>query len=92
MKRSAVVEAISNKKPKLQQTITSMFTGDLPTFVEAVGVQLQCPYCNRKLRAPQGLVINHNPHPSAGRTKVVDYYYLPNLQQSPVPLSIFSKK
>ena len=40
----------NRKKIKLQQTLTSMILGDHPKFVETVGVQLVCPYCNYKWR------------------------------------------
>ena len=44
----------NNKRNKLKHTITSMFSGDSPKFVEASGIQLLCPYCHHKFRAPQG--------------------------------------
>ena len=40
----------NRKKIKLQQTLTSMILGEHPKFVETVGVQLVCPYCNYKWR------------------------------------------
>lgn len=64
MKRSVASEANSKcKRSKLQQIRTSMFT--LPTFVAAGGVQLQCPYYNRKWRASQGLVAHRHMHERA---------------------------
>ena len=42
----------NNKRNKLKQTVTSMFSGDSPKFVEASGVQLLFPYCHHKLQAP----------------------------------------
>ena len=67
MKRSVASEANSKyKRSNLQQTRTSMFTGDLPTFVAVGGVQLQCPYYNRKLLASQGLVAHRHMHERAG--------------------------
>ena len=43
-----------------------MFRKVGPKFVEAVGVQLICPYCERKFRAPQGLVAHKHMHERAG--------------------------
>ena len=37
-----------------------------PKFVEAPGTQLLCPYCQRKFRAPQGLVAHKHMHERAG--------------------------
>ena len=50
------------KRQKLQQSITNMFGRIGPKFVEVVGVQLLCPYCHRKFRAPQGLVAHKHMH------------------------------
>ena len=44
----------ASKRPKLQQSITSMFDRTRPKFVETSGTQLLCPYCGHKFRAPQG--------------------------------------
>ena len=54
------------KRRKLQQSIRSMFQRSAPKFVEAVGVQLVCRYCNRKFRAPQGLSAHIHMHERAG--------------------------
>ena len=54
------------KRRKLQQSIRSMFQRSAPKFVEAVGVQLVCRYCNRKFRAPQGLSAHLYMHERAG--------------------------
>ena len=54
------------KRPRLQQSIDSMFRKVGPKFVEAVGVQLICPYCERKFRAPQGLLAHKHMHERAG--------------------------
>ena len=43
-----------SKRAKVQQSITSMFHGIGPRFVEASGTQVVCPYCQHKFRAPQG--------------------------------------
>ena len=43
-----------------------MFRSDCPKFVEAPGVQLVCPYCGHKFRAPQGLVSHKHMHERAG--------------------------
>ena len=37
-----------------------------PKFVEACGIQLVCPYCRRKFKAPQGLVAHKHMHERAG--------------------------
>ena len=58
------------KRPKLQQSITSMFGASEPKFVEVLGVQLACPYCHRKFRAPQGLA-NHKFMHERARDKVL---------------------
>ena len=39
-----------------------MFSGDSPKFVEASGVQLLCPYCHYKFRAPEGLIAYKHMH------------------------------
>ena len=58
MKRNLQVENVREpKRIKLQQTLTSMFKGKGPKFVEACGVQLVCPYCQRKFLAKQGFSI-----------------------------------
>ena len=54
------------KQVKVQRTITSMFRADGPKFVETTGVQLVCPYCGHKFRAPQGLVSHKHMHERAG--------------------------
>ena len=55
-----------SKQVKIQRTITSMFRSDCPKFVEATGVQLICPYCGHKFRAPQGLISHKYMHERAG--------------------------
>ena len=71
MKRNRII--VENEKPekraKLQQTITSMFHAGGPKFVEAAGVQLVCPYCHHKFRAPQGLISHKHMHERAGDNK-----------------------
>ena len=60
-----------DRKPgrnKVQRTLTSMFNQGGPKFVEVNGVQLVCPYCNHKFRAPQGLVNHKYIHERAGHT------------------------
>ena len=52
--KSQTTMARPSKRPKLQQSITSMLQGIGPKFVEATGKQLVCPYCQYKFRAPQG--------------------------------------
>ena len=54
------------KRRKLQQSIRTMFRRSGPKFVEAVGVQLVCRYCNRKFKAPQGLASHIRMHERAG--------------------------
>ena len=54
------------KRQKLQQSIKSMFLRSGPKFVEGDGVQPICRYCNRKFRAPQGLVVHIHMHERAG--------------------------
>ena len=54
------------KRRKLQQSIRTMFKRTGPKFVEAVGVQLVCRYCNRKFKAPQGLSAHIHMHERAG--------------------------
>ena len=54
------------KRRKLQQTITSMFQATGPEFVEAPGLQLVCPYCHHKFKAPQGLISHKYMHERAG--------------------------
>ena len=54
------------KRPKLLQSIKSMFSVSGPKFVEALGTQLLCPYCQCKFRVPQGLVTPKNMHERAG--------------------------
>ena len=57
MKRTLLVDKNENNKcVKIQRTLTSMFGLAGPEFTEVRGVQLICPYCHRKFRAPQGLV------------------------------------
>ena len=69
MKRNLQVENVrESKRVKLQQTLTSMFKVEGPKFVEACGVQLVCPYCQRKFKAPQGLVSHKHMHERAGDT------------------------
>ena len=54
------------KRQKLQQSITNMLGLIGPKFVEVAGVQLLCPYCHHKFRAPQGLVAHKHMHERAG--------------------------
>ena len=61
-----VVDERAPKRPKVQQAITNMFTREGPKFVEVVGVQLLCPYCHKKFKAPQGLVSHKHMHERAG--------------------------
>ena len=56
------------KRQKLQQSITNMFGLIGPKFVEVAGVQLLCPYCHHKFRAPQGLVAHKHMHERNGHT------------------------
>ena len=69
------------KRRKLQQSIWSMFHRSAPKFVEAVGVQLVCRYCNRKFRAPQGLSAHLHMHERAG-DQVILHDKLQNLSLS----------
>ena len=43
-----------------------MFTREGPKFVQIVGVQILCPYCHKKFKAPQGLVSHKHMHERAG--------------------------
>ena len=65
-RRPAFDETRLAKRPKIQQSITNMFSGVGPKFTEVVGVQLLCPYCGHKFRAPQGLVAHKHMHERAG--------------------------
>ena len=58
-------EPDSNNK---QWTITSMLNKGGPKYVEVTRVQLEFPYYNRKIRAPQGLVNHKYMHERAGDT------------------------
>ena len=64
--KSEVAGERPSKRPKLQQSITSLFHSIGPRFVEAIGTQLVCPYCQRKFRAPQGLVAHRHMHERRG--------------------------
>ena len=67
MKRNfCIIENDEGKRRKLQQTITSMFQATGPEFVEAPGLQLVCPYCHHKFKAPQGLISHKYMHERAG--------------------------
>ena len=66
MKRKNGVAVGNAKKPRLQQNIRSMFLSTGPKFVYAVGLQPVCRYCNRKFKAPQGLVVHLHMHERAG--------------------------
>ena len=67
MKRDLQIGYVNkSKRVKLQQSITTMFKMEGPKFVEACGVQLVCPYCRRKFKAPQGLVAHKHMHERAG--------------------------
>ena len=66
MKRINEFRAPKHKRPKLQQSLKSMFLRTEPQFVEAHGVQLMCRYCQRKFLAPQGLAAHIHMHERAG--------------------------
>ena len=66
MKRNLYDGQQRGKPPKLQRSIRSMFEESGPKFVEAAGVQLQCRYCSKKFRAPQGLAAHIHMHQRAG--------------------------
>ena len=67
MKRDLQIGYVNkSKRVKLQQSITTMCKMEGPKFVEACGVQLVCPYCRRKFKAPQGLVAHKHMHERAG--------------------------
>ena len=66
MKRKNGVAVGKAKKPRLQQNIRSMFLLTGPKFVDAVGLQPVCRYCNRKFKAPQGLAVHLHMHERAG--------------------------
>ena len=65
-RKPEIVDERPRKRPKVQQSLTNMFSRKGPKFVEVVGVQLLCPYCHRKFRAPQGLVAHKHMHERAG--------------------------
>ena len=65
-RKPELVDGRPLKRPKVQQSLTNMFSREGPKFVEVVGVQLLCPYCHRKFRAPQGLVVHKYMHERAG--------------------------
>ena len=67
-RRPAFDETRLAKRPKIQQSITKMFSGVGLKFTEVVGVQLLCPYCGHKFRAPQGLVAHKHMHERAGHS------------------------
>ena len=85
-----------NKRQKPQQNLTSMFRPGEPKFVEVTGVQLSCPYCNLKFRAPQGLVNHKYMHerrgdkiPKPGRPRILNPLAVaPSPQLSKVPLKV----
>ena len=66
MKRKLNAGQRRGKPQKLQRSIRSMFVQSGPKFVETVGVQLTCRYCDRKFKAPQGLVAHIHMHERAG--------------------------
>ena len=43
-----------------------MFLRSGPRYVEAPDIQQICGYCNRKFRAPQGLIVHLRMHERAG--------------------------
>ena len=59
-------QARQRKRRKLQQSVKTMFQRTGPKFVETIGVQLVCRYCNRKFKAPQGLSAHIKLHERAG--------------------------
>ena len=60
------------KRPRLQQNIRNMFLRAGPKFVNAVGLQPVCRYCNRKFRAPQGLAVHIHMHERAGDVPMME--------------------
>ena len=56
MEREPEVDEREPKRRKIQQSITSLFFGTGPKFVEASEKQLLCPYCHHKFLAPHGTV------------------------------------
>ena len=72
MKRKNGVVRDVAKKQRLQQNIRSMFLHAGPMFVDAVGLQPVCRYCNRKFKAPQGLVVHMHMHERAGDVPLVN--------------------
>ena len=79
--------ARKRKRPKLQQSIRSMFRRTGPKFVEAVGVQIVCKYCNRKLKAPQGLAAHIHMHERAGDAILCERQEEEIQSDMPAPLS-----
>ena len=80
MKRK--LNASERREPqKLQGSIRSMFVQSGPKFVETVGVQLTCRYCDRKFKAPQGLVAHIHMHERAGMM-LKDFLFYISLQWS----------
>ena len=65
MKRPLYAAKPREEHLKRQRSIRSMFKKSGPKFVEAVGLQLQCRYCSRKFKAPQGLVAHIHMHERA---------------------------
>ena len=69
-----------------------MFSGDSPKFVEASGVQLLCPYCHHKFRAPQGLIAHKHMHEQAGDTiyPMEKFKFVHHFRKSPIVARSFA--
>ena len=80
--------ARKRKRPELQQSITSMFRRSGPKFVEAVGVQIVCKYCHRRLKAPQGLAAHIHMHERAGDAILREKLEEEIQSDLPAPLSV----
>ena len=90
MKRQLYAAKPREENQKRQRSIRSMFKKSGPKFVEAVGLQLQCRYCNRKFKAPQGLVSHIHMHERANDPILHDEQS-PNIrliQPAPAPANV----